>query len=213
MKKTFISLSLLLLMLFTYAQEHESDNWNGLPRHEVFLGVGDCFMSTLHSNYHRGWFVDPYYPKPVDFEDLVGVPTYHGNYYSTPVFSTGYLYRVTKFLWLGGHVNMLGVFGKIYDATDNMEIGNYRETQFSIMPAIRFSYLNKKYVTLYSGISTGYILTAGHDGDDSFVKHSMVNQLTFFGVSAGKNWFGYTEFGIGYKGFVNAGFGYRFNSK
>ena len=210
MKKTSILFAVLLCFFAVTAQEQ--DNWNGLPRQEVSLGIGDCTMASLHCGYQYGFF-NCCYQDPINFDDLTGTPTYHSDYYATPLFTTHYLFRITKFLWLGGNVNMMGVFGNIYDGTNDMKIGAYRETQFAIMPEIRFSYLNKKYVTLYSGFSTGYVLTAGHNGDETFVKHGIVNQITWFGVSAGHKWFGFAELGLGYKGFVNAGFGYRFNVK
>lgn len=214
MKKTIIALSLLLLVTTTFAQEQEQGKWGGLPRHELSLGIGDCLIpNLLYSGHFKPfWGVDPCC-NFMDFEDLMNTPTYHDNYYSTPVVSAGYLFRVTKFLWLGANVNWVGIFGNIYDATTDLKINTYRENQIAFLPTIRFSYLNKKYVTLYSGLSTGFVLSDVKNGDTKSLTPYFAGQLTAFGVSAGKNWFGYTEFGIGYKGFINAGFGCKFNSK
>ena len=99
------------------------------------------------------------------------------------------------------------------------------------MPDVRFSYLNRPHVTLYSGLSIGLLLTRGnyyrgtvYDDiwfsvvpEDSFYPekiHTSVFsafQLTAFGVKAGGNhWFGSFELGAGIKGFVNLGVGYEF---
>jgi len=211
MKKIVLSLSLLLFVAASFAQEQ--DRWNGLPRHELSLGVGDCLMPNwLYSGYQTHHLCCCVY-DPVDFDEILCTPTYHNDYYSTPVVSVGYLYRVTKFLWLGANVNWVGVYGKIFDASTELPICSYSENQFALLPTIRFSYLNKKYVTLYSGLSTGLFLSSVKNDTGHSMKVGFAGQLTLFGVSAGNNWFGYAELGVGYKGFVNAGFGYKFNSK
>ena len=101
-----------------------------------------------------------------------------------------------------------------------------------IMPSLRFSYLNRPHVTLYSGVAVGLLINRGNRyyGDLStlpeFVPaawgflpavlpdHTSAGsafQLTAFGVKAGaKHWFGSFEAGIGIKGFVNLGVGYEF---
>ena len=79
------------------------------------------------------------------------------------------------------------------------------------MPDVRFSYLNRPHVTLYSGIALGVMLdhvkAREYQGTQAFLGY----QLTAFGVKAGGNhWFGNVELGIGQKGIVSAGFGYQF---
>ena len=37
--------------------------------------------------------------------------------------------------------------------------------------------------------------------------------LTAVGIHVGKKWYGFAELGFGYKGIIQAGFGYNFNSK
>jgi hypothetical protein len=79
------------------------------------------------------------------------------------------------------------------------------------MPELRFSYLNRPHVTLYSGIALGVMLdhvkSREYQGTQAFLGY----QLTAFGVKAGgKHWFGNVELGVGHKGIASAGFGYQF---
>ena len=155
-------LSVLLFSMFavTFAQEEEQDWRQVFPRNEFSLGIGDpafanlqrgsiwekllwCHFDRYQSDNLGNWF-DP------------GI--YHSNYIATCPISLGYMYRLRKFLWLGGSVSYMGVFGKVFDARDDSFLYNHTETQIALLPAVRFSYLNKKYVTLYSGLSTGFML-------------------------------------------------------
>ena len=90
------------------------------------------------------------------------------------------------------------------------------------MPEVRFSYLNRPHVTLYSGLSMGLLINRGNyyrgtvpeelyrPGENHTSVFSAF-QLTAFGLKAGaKHWFGSFEAGVGIKGFVNLGVGYEF---
>ena len=210
-------LSVLLFSMFavTFAQEEEQDWRQVFPRNEFSLGIGDpafanlqrgsiwekllwCHFDRYQSDNLGNWF-DP------------GI--YHSNYIATCPISLGYMYRLRKFLWLGGSVSYMGVFGKVFDARDDSFLYNHTETQIAFLPAVRFSYLNKKYVTLYSGLSTGFLLNFEKENGSTDVYFHPTFQLTAFGVSVGRKFFGYTEVGVGYKGFITAGIGYRFNAK
>jgi hypothetical protein len=88
------------------------------------------------------------------------------------------------------------------------------------MPELRFSYLNRPHVTLYSAVAAGASLFFGKQynarnyGYFSWEKISKVYpscQLTAFGVRAGgEHLFGSFELGVGMKGFVSGGIGYAF---
>ena len=208
----------MLLVSFSvasFAQEEEQDWRQVFPRHELSIGIGDPFFA----NIQRGsiwskllWcHMDRYQDN--NLGDWFDPGTYHSNYIATCPISVGYMYRLRKFLWLGGSVSYMGVFGKVFDARDDSFLYNHTETQIAFLPAVRFSYLNKKYVTLYSGLSTGFLLNFEKENGSTDVYFHPTFQLTAFGVSVGRKFFGYTEVGVGYKGFITAGIGYRFNAK
>lgn len=211
MKKTIFTILIALTVTAVFAQNDEEQDWRDyLHRHEVGIGIGDPFVARLYSNYapHIGCDVGMV-ESPAEWlnNDI------HGDIYTTCPISFHYLYRVTKFLWLGGNLSYCGFYGRKYTAEGLIPNGWINEHQVALMPTIRFSYLNKKYVTLYSGLSTGLVLAVNGQGPDMECNLNFAGQLTAFGVSAGDKWYGYTEFGFGYKGFICAGFGYRFNSK
>ena len=190
------------------AQPH----WNAdksLCRHEFRLGVSD----PLGFTYLREWFYSPILGEPTD-----GIsPT---KQIFTPVFSLDYHYRASKWFWLGLTAGYNLYKEKGYGEPEHLT-WQYKEHHFLIMPSLRFSYLNRPHLTLYSGLSVGLYIKHGREyiDDDLLIRpittdHNRVFsafQLTAFGLKAGaKHWFGSFEAGFGIKGFANLGVGYEF---
>ena len=148
------------------------------------------------------------------------------------MFSFDYHFRASKWFWLGittasgYYKGTVDYIEGVVPAVDLPNVPVYswheKEHQFVIMPEVRFSYLNRPHVTLYSGLSMGLLINRGncyrgtipeelyHPGENHTSVFSAF-QLTAFGVKAGaKHWFGSFELGAGIKGFVNLGLGYEF---
>jgi len=178
-------------------------------RHEFTLGIGDPARVNYFRN--RVGTLASYYPE-VWLQNQV----YFGNVYTSCPITLGYRFRVLKWLWVGGDVSYCGFFGSFKDSYTDQKVGNYRDHFISIMPAVRFSYLNRDHFTLYSGIAGGVALEycKSYTGYKAHNNH-LAFQLTLFGISAGsQRWFGFAELGCGFKGgYANAGLGFRFNAK
>ena len=206
------------------AQSHWNDD-KSLFRHEFRLGVSDHFGFLFR--WARQYTTLNYGGESLDCAST--------DYHFTPVISLDYHYRATKWLWLGLSTGYSFMKEKLYPGnviSPDAFYWNCKEHHFLIMPSLRFSYLNRPHVTLYSGIAVGVLINRGNRyyGDLSalpeFVPaewgflpavlpdHTSAGsafQLTAFGVKAGaKHWFGSFEAGIGIKGFVNLGVGYEF---
>ena len=136
---------------------------------------------------------------------------------STPVFSLNYHYRLTKWFWIGAMMN----YAYYKDHTDyTNQLYNDRWMHcITLMPELRFSYLNRPHVTLYSAMAVGTTLFADHENpswkeyDGQWWKLFIYPtfQLTAFGIRAGgDHLFGTFEAGCGIKGIVSAGIGYTF---
>jgi hypothetical protein len=126
-----------------------------------------------------------------------------------PTFSFSYHYRLAKWFWLGCSVN--------YSHLYNSEWGGTNEEYLSFIANLRFSYLNRKNITLYSGIGIGlgggyypYVFRITSSGLVPYNNYFTTIQITALGVKVGGNkWFGDLELGVGYKGFVSLGAGYN----
>ncbi|MCR4737697.1 MAG: hypothetical protein K5846_06010 [Bacteroidales bacterium] len=214
MKKTIVLMLFVTAMSLTGMAQEEQDWRQIFPRHELSLGIGDPAMA----NFQKGWLFDKliwdrWYDQGDNLNDWFNPIRYHSDYIATCPISLGYMFRLRKFLWLGASVSYMGTFGKVFDARDNSFICNHTETQVAFLPSIRFSYLNKKYVTLYSGVSTGFLLNFEKEDGPVDIYFHPAWQFTLFCISAGHKFYGFTEIGCGFKGFIHAGIGYRFNAK
>lgn len=151
--------------------------------------------------------------------DWFGADTYLGHEYFTPSITAGYMLRLKKWLWLGGQINYFSAHQNVRDLFTEEILCRDHTEMLSIIPTVRFSYLNTKYVTLYSAVGLGASICSSVSHPDTpeepVVSIDMFPafQLTYIGISVGHKFYGFTELGIGNKGFIYAGFGYRFSNK
>lgn len=216
--KTLKKILLLILtvgLAFSLNAQEESSWQQTLPRHDIQFGIGDPALLFLNN-------VDicigcNYYPLTQNadswFNEYTNTLTL-----AAPTVNFEYRYRFAKWFWFGGAASFTPIIKKWskhepgYEFTNNMYY-------ISVMPSVRFSWLNKKYVTLYSGLSVGCMVVTGSDyrpeERTTYQQTDLrfVGQLTAVGVHVGKKWYGFTEVGVGVQGFVKAGFGYKFQSK
>ena len=216
MKKTFLILMLACMGLSLSAQEEEPSWKETLQRHDIQIGIGDPLLPAIASGHYIVFGCRPDYLWQRTAFDWFGPDTYKG-IYCTPNISIGYKYCLTKWFWLGATVSYTGLYDVYYDRVTNEKVSTQSDQIITIMPSVRFSWLNKKYVTLYSGLSVGYALDLYQrkSATDPYTacSHGAGFQLTAVGVHVGRKWYGFTEIGVGFQGFIQAGFGYNFNSK
>ena len=156
---------------------------------------------------------------PINFSSLIWFPD-RGMYYTNISFA--YMYRPMKWFWVGG--SFINYFGNKtnYDWREYYPDGSYHDFEKSkrkfctaIDAEIRFSYLNKKSVILYSGLTFGVGYEDGLDSQwATFPRIFFHGQYTLFGISCNfgekKKGFIGGEFGVGLKGFLSIHGGYRF---
>ena len=146
------------------------------------------------------------------------------HYLMYPIISACYHYRVTPWFWIGISTNYSYYSQDIHiryghDIFDLRVEGTKTYHLWGILPDIRFSYLNRPHVTLYSALSAGidFHIPGKYEGNPMYQNYYpdpllySAFQVTLFGVKAGgKHWFGSFELGAGYKGIAAAGVGYEF---
>lgn len=125
-------------------------------------------------------------------------------------------YWVKDWLYVGGTLSWTGGFEHAYRISDNRRVETQSYNQLTIMPTVRFAWLRRGIVQLYSDAGLG----AGASIYNKFNKRAYAKpiiayDLTFIGIAVGRDWFGYADFGTGNRGIVSVGFGHRFtnNSK
>lgn len=85
-----------------------------------------------------------------------------------------------------------------------------------LVPTVRFTYLNRPIVRLYSSIGVGVGFcrerTRNVDGhiEANRNEHFCPAEVTILGVSVGRRLFGFAELSTGSMGVCSAGIGYKF---
>lgn len=194
----------------------------GLYRHEFKFDVCDPTGVMLFDRY----FVFVY---PEGFEPNKAWRS--KGFAATPVFSMSGHCRVAKWFWLGFGVSIAQYEDSQSHLYESGKTGLCQRNFLTVafMPEVRFSYLNRPHVTLYSALSVGMAQFFGEEDNYDVVypehRHpwlSDVNRdymptqfstfhVTLLGVKAGwKHVFGSIELGAGYKGLGSIGIGYEF---
>lgn len=125
--------------------------------------------------------------------------------------SAVYVYRVRRWLEVGGSITYAGFYRNFMHASDRSVAIRQREHYFTLMPVLRFSWLNSRTVRFYSTFQLGWQVGFEKYSSDRYdTYHYAAIQVTPLGISVGRRIFGYAEFGIGMRGVLVGGIGYRF---
>lgn len=154
-------------------------------RHEIRLGWGGAplFHTIL---------VGPGCDVNYDAYDNLASSLY--GEFSGPVYMTGnvgleYSYSFRKWFALSVNVGMNGIYGRRYDKVTGLRTGLDFGAVFSFFPQVRFSYLNRKYVKLYSALGAGITVTAFHNYSELLPAINFVP----IGITAGRRVYGFFE--------------------
>lgn len=184
-----------------------------IPQHEFRLGWGLAPI-TCDSGISGGCDAECYYPEENYFGEY-----FYATHRSNPGRTTHalnfiYIYKPLRFMDVGVQLSYVGYYQNFVNVSTERVDAKTRNHHIGITPTLRFTYLNKEYVRLYSGIGIGLKINRFKNYRDAEYGNSrdITFQLTGFGISVGKTLFGFTEFGIGSIGLVNVGIGYRFNA-
>lgn len=173
-------------------------------QHEVRLSAGAWPTTTDLSL--------PYFINKIDRTRIYESPTY-----ATGAFTLSYDYRFKRWFDLGVALGYYGEFGSTYSNVDNSKIGNNSSQYISIMPVVRFTWLNRPWVRMYSSLGVGMVVKTGSTYSGlkqyRFNETGWCAQFSPFGISVGRALFGYAEVGVGMHGALIVGIGYKFNSQ
>lgn len=183
-------------------------NW--AEKHDLRIGLGSVsLLSMMYLDADFFGMVD-YDVIEQDFNDrVVQADWYRSPQYFTGVISFSYAYQLRRWLQLGGTVNFAAVTDSYRHCVTNEKMRDNNTYLGSIMPTVRFTYLNHEKVQLYSAISLGVTIV----GDTDYSELGPCYDATLFGCAFGKSVFGFVEIGNGIGGWGRVGIGYRFDAK
>ena len=221
--------SLTLILMLSLCQMAASQGSIFTPEHEFRLGIGayplaesmdyffrskDGYLGSYGGNY-GGAYGGLYGNTSNHYTSAL---TYTGPRIFTGSISASYTYNVLSWLSVGAAFTYAGDSQKRYDRVTDHELEKNSANRFYLMPMVRFNYLNRPLIRLYSqvGIGISYMHEKKHIDGNRYVASGCgtAAQVTLLGVSVGKKLFGFAELlGTGVQGSVVVGIGYKFNAK
>ncbi len=104
----------------------------------------------------------------------------------------------------------------VVDKTSNAKVAERSNTYCTVMPAIKYNWINKEHFAFYSKVAAGVIYLEEKDKDLEKKKETTDEFYTFMvqvspvGVEFGGKFRGYVELGFGEQGIALAGLRYKF---
>ena len=194
--------TLTLLLVATLSAEAR-DREPFVPQHEVRLTAG-------------AWPLIPYMNRwaTCSDRDFEADRPHRGALYASGAWSLAYDYRFKRWFDLGLALSYYGEYNRLYSNTDRSFVGHARTHYVSVLPVVRFTWLDRRWVRMYSAAGLGLTVERGVYGRDSSYRDLLpAFQFTPVGISVGRALFGFAEIGFGAQGTAMIGVGYKFNSR
>lgn len=169
-----------------------------IPQHEVRVSWGASPINLVF---------DMSYPRP----------TYVSKRGFSGAVTASYGYRFKRWLSLHANLTYSGMYRRRNMKSDKTYVGTDTEHVLTFMPTIRFTWLDRPAIRLYSSAGLGGAMYLGRTfqniDSERYRGYTVSMQITPLGIAFGRSFFGYVEGGFGAHGWIVAGFGYRFNDR
>lgn len=174
--------------------------------HEVFFGVGAI---PFPANHEEEESYNEWDYSLVHFNGDI----YHGPKYTSGAYFIGYSYRMRSWLNLCFSTSYSAYWRKFYEYYTRIEHGKEYTHYLGFAPAVRLTWLNRKYVRMYSTLGVGITFKwyKNENISSTNCKILAIPEVSVIGISVGKTWYGFAEAGPSHHGSFNMGIGYRFN--
>lgn len=193
---------------FDFSLKNRTNN-----KHEVRLTVGSAPI------FEDDFFVYDYFePNITEHHEMIHPNDlyYRGALKTSGGYALSYMYSPCRWFSVGMYAGYVGQWQKIHLRSTQAAVSTSTERHLMFVPTVRFTYLNRPMVRLYSsiGIGVGFCRerTRNVDGRLEFSENSRFcpAEVTFLGVSVGRRLFGFAELNVGSLGCCSAGIGYKF---
>ena len=175
----------------------------------VELRLGTAYCANTPARYTTDSWWDPsIYSDELSPEELgrVDMPRWFTLGAEAGYWLKDWLYLGGTFVWTGG-------FSAVKDYVRHTRSHYYTYNSFTLMPIVRFAWFRRGIVQLYSSAGVGLNLAYVKEPQQRYFEGVVAHDVTFIGISVGRNFFGYFDIGAGQRGAVSVGLGYRFNNK
>lgn len=172
--------------------------------HEIRLGTAYCAYTPSDYTTSNYWY-------PVSNWRQLGENYSTGDErWFTVGFEGGRWFR--EWFYFGGSLIWSGGFIPVHYSPTHQRVSTFTSTNITIMPTVRFAWLRRGIVQLYSGVGLGLAIGYNENLNYNETLANVAYDVTFIGLSVGRDLFGYIDISAGNRGVISAGIGYRFNN-
>ena len=170
-------------------------------RNDIRIGIGmPGYLSILSlSGVTTGEIIEA-------MVDTRATDHYHSSYIYIPPLTLEYSGYVKDWLLIGGKATFQAYYSYTYDKFTDKRIGTEGDFVAGGLFTMRFEYMRREVVRLYSGFGVGVTV---HTCDNVGTFNPFVD-MTYIGVSVGKSIYGFAEVGGGTSGCLRFGMGAKF---
>ena len=178
-----------------------------VDKHELRFGVGSISVAATALSGHLGDNVNDAPAEYTPFRDKINqADTYLTDKKFVGTYTLSYAYHSRRWFQAGVTLGVSPFVQSRRDCATNKKLESNNDYLFCAMPTLRFVYLYREKVQLYSALSAG-LTYATNDGVNVW------GDIALLGCSFGGKVFGFTEFGLGLGGYARIGLGVRFDAK
>ncbi len=198
MRKILFAATLLLTTLGLQAQNENLKHEIGITYGAGISTIGDGIGSAIGSGLS---------------DALVGYEWTNESRFGT--IGLEYFYHLTNpKLAVGGIVTFARYGEDIEDKSTQKIEGDRSRTYISIMPAIKYSWVNKKHFAFYSKVAAGAMILSDKTNfsskNDTDTSVRFMGQFSPLGIEVGSAFRVFLELGVGEQGIALAGLKYKF---
>ena len=200
MRKLFLLSFCCYFLLNAHSKTNVSTKFykNEISAFAGFVSWEQSFAIVGEGLFNFKKIVDPSYTVTIKMIHPVGVSYKH---YFTKMWTITSSFSYARTIQNHVYTNPIYSFNKYADI-------------YSLMVGAECHYLNKKWVSLYSGLSIGGFIWQerldNKDGTSKSLDGFLAFQLTGIGVRVGKRFGGFLELGFGNSGIINGGLSVKF---
>lgn len=181
-----------------------------IDKHDIRIGIGS--WSLISNAFTDGFRYDAdvaYMASDFD-SDIVKADTYLSPRYSIANYTASYTYHHLHWLQYGATMSFGATVQSRYNSITDAKIDNHNTYAIGIMPTVRFVWLLRNKVQMYSSISLGVGIMINNRYSQR-LDVLPTYDIAAVGCAFGGKFFGFVELGGGMTGIARAGLGYRFN--
>lgn len=181
----------------------DTRRWNN----DLRVGIGlPGVIHLLTMNIIVDVDTDPSYTHQTSSDLLADARSYDSPTRLLPPITLEYSRYINKWLKIGGKAMYSSVYYHERNVGTNKIIRSHYDNAYAMFVNFRFEYLRRDVVQLYSGIGVGATVRQ----NESYVIAFPMIDVTYLGITLGRDLYGFAELGGGISGCIRVGMGYKF---